>query len=811
MSRVGSSNFDLGKSWREYDADIAEEITFGTIDKPRQNLPYSEKIANKNRWGKECVGYYVRQARNQTNEELDLVRQAADGTINDRHYSYVMKSPNGKEYKYPSKIRNYDIVTEVINTYLGERADMPVTTQVVAKGHNSGLNMVDKQFEDMMVSMMEQDFINQISQMGMDVEMQQEEVGNYKSAHAYFYATAKDMRAMDGQDVLEYIYSEQDIVDKRQDMFRDWVVYDRVFSFKEVHNNDVEYNHIPPEGITVFGSSRSRFVEDAQAVARYDRWNLNDVIDHFREELEELRTPEFDPIDYLETKFQYRQEPQGTYSLSENEKMDNNAGRTEFYGYDTDVNLIEIWHVNWKSIKPIQILDYVSMLGEQLQIEVDEDYKLDTDDGDISLRTIHNTDQWEGWLIGDNMFLGIKPVDTNRLNMNNSSECKLLYNGVIKVNSQGKIHSDVKRGIPYQVIYNIVHYQFEKLVNKNKDKIIIIPKTLVPDEKGQDEWDLMYMADATQYMFVDETREGGLTALQNIKVLDTGLGQYIREYYNMLASIKDEYHTSIGFNRQRMADVKASDGKGVTEQAIARSSTITREKFRKFDKLEEKEDQGILDLSRTAYQDGKKASFIASDGFVKSIELDGDDYAGTSFGVFVKDRFAERDKLAQAKEYGYAFAQNNGTASDMIELIDSDNMAYVKNILKKSEDLSRKAQEAMEEQKNQIAQQAIEAETAAKEKESEDKIYVSDTKNETAIKVAKIQAASAALGNEETLQNASDSSAEVLNAFNDADDTLKSRQSDFQERKHSNEMMNKERDRQSKERIAKENKNQYDK
>ena len=107
----------------------------------------------------------------------------------------------------------------------------------------------------------------------------------------------------------------------------------------------------------------------------------------------------------------------------------------------------------------------------------------------------------------------------------------------------------------------------------------------------------MHHADATSILWVDETAPNASFAAQMIKVLDMGLGNYIKDVISIIQYIKQEYWDSIGMNAQRYADVAQGAGKSVTEQAIVRSSIITYELTRRMDKFIEREYQGFLDIS----------------------------------------------------------------------------------------------------------------------------------------------------------------------------------------------------------------------
>src|SRR5690606_39712207 len=104
---------------------------------------------------------------------------------------------------------------------------------------------------------------------------------------------------------------------------------------------------------------------------------------------------------------------------------------------------------------------------------------------------------------------------------------------------------------------------------------------------GSNEENFFYYANANSMMFIDETSPTASLALQGIKVLDMSLANYARDMIEIMTTIKNEWWEKIGMNRQRFGDVKASDGKGNTEQAIFRSSVISENLSRRFEKLEE--------------------------------------------------------------------------------------------------------------------------------------------------------------------------------------------------------------------------------
>ena len=124
-------------------------------------------------------------------------------------------------------------------------------------------------------------------------------------------------------------------------------------------------------------------------------------------------------------------------------------------------------------------------------------------------------------------------------------------------------------------------------------------------------------------------------------------------------------------NRQRFGDVKASDGKGVTEQAVYRSAVISAELNRKYEKFEEKEYKGLLDLSKLAFINGKKGKYINSDKRQALLDINPDNLiylTETSFGVFVANSAQHEKDLELMKQYAFSMAQNGGDATLWLEM-----------------------------------------------------------------------------------------------------------------------------------------------
>ena len=282
----------------------------------------------------------------------------------------------------------------------------------------------------------------------------------------------------------------------------------------------------------------------------------------------------------------------------------------------------------------------------------------------------------------------------------------------------------------------------EKVINKNKDKLVVMPYGLVPRKKGMDTKTTMYHADATSILWVDETAPNAALAAQMIKTLDMSLGSYIRDVYDLIKGIKQEFWDSIGMNAQRYSDIDQGSGKGTTEQAIIRSAIITYDLNRQMDKLIEKDYTGILDISKLAWRKGKKGKYLLSDGSQAFLELNADEalfHAESEYSVFVRDSTELSEGVQMLKGAINQVAQQTGSLSAIAEVVTNSNPEKLKNILGKIEENNKKHEQILEqtrgEQQKEIQQMINENDQANRDadkykvdRQLEGVMYTADSK-----------------------------------------------------------------------------------
>ena len=368
------------------------------------------------------------------------------------------------------------------------------------------------------------------------------------------------------------------------------------------------------------------------------------------------------------------------------------------------------------------------------------------------------------------------------------------------------------------MLYNIYHYRFELTMARNKDKVMMMPMGLLPKEFGKDPiTKFLYYMESTSVGFFDETKPNAGAVLSALKAIDMSLGKYAEEMIGLMRAIKEEWWDTLGLNRQRYGDVSASSGKGVTEQAVFRSAIITEEIFRRFDKFTEKDYQGLLDLSKAAWIEGKKGMYINSDGRRAFLDINGIDHLESDYAVFVKDNTKEADKLEAIRQLVHPYAQKGTVKPHMLaEIIDGDNFSKVKSLLSKADkieaDIIENSQE--KERKNKLDVQHLKNENDAANRELE--IFKTNMDYQKGVDVAMIQSDTALISKELDVESNGEGITPV-DQVNAADRLNERRLSLDEQKMHTDtalkhqELALKKHDIDTKLKIAKTNKNKHDK
>ena len=699
---------------------------------------------------------------------IQTMYNIANGIINVNDYEKVTNpfhSDNPKLKHFPATMRNHDIIQPILLRHIGEYIKSnfkPIVGINNADSVNKRMEAKRKHMQPILEQVLA-DALKEFSNGEIELSNATPEGGqkpDIEKAEASFESNWKDERAKTAQGVLNYLRDELDLDEMYVNSYVHWITAGQFYTYKDVRFDKVITSSVHPLEYYPILNGES-YIEDTNQGMRKFKMSLNDIISFFRDVLT------LDDIKYIENTLLKLNYNSASLHLANAIISDRYGNAYEFfknkYGdKDVDINitndegLIDIAHMVWTTQTQIQILVYDNGLGEMKKKEVDINYTLDLEAGDLHLEKEWVNEMWEQYLIGDEalgLFTIPQPVTVQRHEINNTSRVKNPYGGKAFMYDGLMNPSIVRPLIPYQVIYNIIHYYRELAIAKNQGKILILPKGLLIDDDEISQEEAVYYMKSDGKLYIDETADGFNAAQQAIRQVDLSDASYIQSLSQILMELKEEAWESVGMNRQRYGDTYASDGKGTNEQAIYRAAMGTAPITEVFNQARYKDYMALIDNAKVAFLDDDNelkplGNYLNDDGRLEYLSIYPKEFLESEIGLYVASFQRDKDKIEQYKQVAFAASQN-GAFELGLEAIEFENPHKLKEVLKKW----RQAEDAKEQQAQQAQQEANkiqqEREDARFQTEQETIRYVADVKAKSTIEAAAVRVEVTALQNEQ--------------------------------------------------------------
>jgi len=663
---------------------------------PRQKLPISKKTK---KWKEACVEAYIdlsnsgRSSGSNRKESLQQLYEYYNGVIDEADYKYVLQPYGKSRSNFPSQMRNYPIIKPIVDLLLGEKSKRPLNFTVTVQNADT-VSAKEQAKSDLIYQNFQKQFANELIKTG-NFEGEEQEVQLPQHIADQFESSYVDNRAINGQRALDYIMHSQELHDKFQKAWFHFLVAGEVYTHRGVRNGEPFYEVLNPLDVDYDLDPDLDFVEDGDWALVRKYVHASSVIDIFYEYLTEQQITELEEPRHSESDSYF------LYTNSMNKDANSYRNR-----------LIEVTQVYWKSRKRIGFLQFMDPQTGAMEEKVVEDgWKMPNELRMVGAKVTWKwvNEVWEGTRIDGRMYVKIHPVVNQRNSLDNMSTCKLPINGIRYSNLNASNISLVKLGIPYQLNYNIYKYRLELAIAKSKDIIASFDINMIPKKWDMDKF--MYYVEGTGIAWVDYNKEGIQLNPQHQSVMDMSI-KTIEQYIALLESIMQEWEKLSGVNRQRQGQVGSYEGKATSQQAIVQSSHITEDLFRKFNRMEQRDLQSLLDYSKEAWLSGKKTMYMMNDGTTDFLDLNSMEHMEAEYGIFVSDSGKEQDKLEAVKALSQSMIQNGVPASTITEMFDSSSFTQIKAKIK----LAEKQVQALEQQQQQ-AQQQMEAAKLEAEKE----------------------------------------------------------------------------------------------
>ena len=654
--------------------------------------------------------------------ETETMLNVLHGDLPQEFYKKTLNpynATNERFKRFPATLRNYDIMSDIIRRYIGEYFK---GTHDFAVGANNPDIVFERNqaLKEKVMQAAQQAFqqeferkykeaVEQAQSQGQSPESinPQEVMPDPEEFIAKFNQDYIDRESKQGQDILNYI---RDLTNDAQiylTAFFNYCSLGECYTYTELRGNKIIKECVP--AIEAFPIPNNQFmVEDHDMFARRIMMSYNQILDTFEDDLTDKDKSYLNDLYNTSASASTKVVQLGWNQLFE--KYPDVCGKftdeeRKLYKpqpltpSDNNSNLYEVWHVVWKGFARQGILTYTNQLGFQEQRIVEEDYEFNPEAGDIDIEWKYKTQVYEGYRIGTR-YNGIYPVKARPILYERKG--KLPYNGIQELLPYFGKFSIIQIITPFQVLRNIISYHQEMVIAKNKMLILLLPKSLVASETE----DAIYRMAADGVLPIDDEEDAAGVKMQNIRLLNANMGQYITELSNLNEAIKQEARELVDMNAQRYGQIAQSAGASTTQNAISQSSTGSVLIFQIFDLLRCADYNRDLDFAKCAYIEGLETSYIdKTTGKKHYLSLDVNSFVNSDYSTTVRNNGKEMDKIQQLKQWAFSAAQN-GDLESALAAIQGDNVAAISDNIRQFSEIRRQHEEQMKQMDQAIQEQA---------------------------------------------------------------------------------------------------------
>lgn len=727
---------------------------------PLQRLPMSKKTQD---WKESCVDYIIghsqggsRNGNTRTRkEEMQTYYDLYNSIYNEKDLKYVT-NPFKQQDGFPAMAQDYNIIKPKIDLLLGEETKRPFNFRVVRTSDIATSEMQDKA-KQMLIDYIQATIMSRLGPEEQDryqEALQSGEVMPPEQIQKYMSKDYKDIAEITAYHSLNYLKNKLNITHEFHKGWKDALVGGEEIYYVGIVNGEPHLERINPIYFDYdTDTSDLEFIHEAQwccyemimsVTEVYDRLydkmsekQLNDLLDMMDDSSKGGITPEVrkTSLDYPHIK---------THSI-------NGFAANPF----EESNNVHVWHCCWKSLKKIGFVTIINPeTGMPEDYQVDETYKVTGNEINVEWRWI--IEVWEGYRIGEDLYVGIEPLEYQHVSADNPNSQRLPYTGVIYNNTNSRPRSLVSMMKPLQYMYIVLWYRLELAMARDKGKVVTMDITQIPKSMNIDVAKWMHYLSALGVNFVNPYeegwdipgREGGKPSQFNqISALDLTMANTIDQYINLMYKIESMLSEISGVSKQREGSIASNELVGNVERSVVQSAHITEPWFWTHNQVKKECITMLLDTAKYAWKDNKTCIQYVLDDATRTFLTLSDDFFYEDYDIFVEDTTKNQQQIEALRNLMQPAMQNGASLLDIAEIITMDNVTMIKNKLEEIEQKRMEQQQQMEQAQAEREQQLVQMQNEVKEeelmlKEAELDLekYKIDTDASTKITVAQINA-----------------------------------------------------------------------
>lgn len=729
---------------------------------PIQKLPMSKKTQD---WRESCIDYIIghsqggsRNGNTRTRkEEMQTYYDLYNSIYNEKDLKYVT-NPFKQQDGFPAMAQDYNIIKPKIDLLLGEETKRPFNFKVVRTSEIATSELQEKAKQMLM------DYIQAtiMSKLGPEEQaryqeaLQSGEIMPPEQIQKYMSKDYKDIAEITAYHSLMYLKNKLNI---NHEFFKGWK--DALVGGEEIYYIGIVNGEPCLERINPIyfdydtETSDLEFIHEAQWCCYEMNMSVTELYDRLYDKMTEKQLNELLDMMSDSAKGGINPEVRKT-SLDYPHIKTHTINGFSSNPFDGSGDNIKVYHVCWKSFKKIGFVTIIDPeTGMPETYEVDETYKETGMEISVEWKWIIET--WEGYRAGEDLYIGIEPVEYQYVSSDNPNAQRLPYTGVIYNNTNSRPRSLVSMMKPLQYMYIVLWYRLELAMARDKGKVVNMDITQIPKSMNIDVSKWMHYLSALGVNFINPYeegwdipgREGGKPSQFNqITALDLTMANTINQYIMLMDKIESMLSEISGVSKQREGSISSNELVGNVERSVQQSAHITEPWFWTHNQVKRECLNMLLNTAKWAWKDGSKThlQYILDDATRAFLTLS-DNFPYEDFDIFVDDSTKNQQNIEFLRSLIQPAMQNGASLLDVVEIFTNDNTTMIRNKLEEIEQKRMEQQQAMEEAQAQREQQMIqmqnevkEEELMIKEAEMDLKKYEIDSNNATKITVAQLNA-----------------------------------------------------------------------
>ena len=735
---------------------------YSMVNLPPQQLPFNKKTKQ---WRKQHLDW----ADSKTFFNYSLVRKSVihkkinydllNGKLHMKDLEMILNPQNIQAGFIPDRIQHYPIMNSKLNVLRGEESKRAFDFKVVVTNPNSISEIENNKKQEVLQRL--QDWIKNSAQSEEEASAELEKINSY-----YNYEW-QDMREIRANALINHYIKEYNIPLLFNEGFMDAMAVGEEIYQCDIVGGEPVIEKLNPLKVRIFKSGYSNHIEDADMIIIEDYWSPSKVIDTYYDVLtkkdmeyienlpDHVGQAAVDSMDNIDERYGFVNNNMVGEEISTNGfffdplNIFSDSVSNSLLPYDMAGNL-RVLRVYWKSRRRIKkVKSYDPQTGEEVYNFYPETYVIDKDNGEEE-NIFYINEAWEGTKIGSDIYVNMRPriVQYNRLS--NPSRCHFGIVGSIYNLNDTRPYSLVDMMKTYNYYYDVIHDRLNKMIARNYGKIVRLDLAKVP--KGWDVEKWLYYAQVNGIAVEDSFKEGdygaatgkiaGALNTASSGVIDAEYGNSIQFQINLLEFIKLEMSEVAGINKQREGQISNRETVGGVERATLQSSHITEWLFIKHDDVKKRVLECFLETAKIAMKGrNKKFQYLLSDNSTKIMDIDGDEFAESDYGLVVDNSNGIQELNQKLDTLAQAALQNQLISfSTMMKLYSSSSLAEKQRMVEKDEQQIIERQQQAQQQQLQQQQEQLQAQMQQKYMEMEQKDILNQRDNETKILIAQISA-----------------------------------------------------------------------